>query len=125
MYSVAWAVAYLYLEALSEPVTSNRLIVPRFLFVHTCHLLGLVTQVQIIMSINRRVKYYLHGEAQDGVYPDMPNQYETTEGVLIEFANSIKEIDGKPFQLTEAIIEDPETHEINHIDYRLVKQFVE
>ena len=55
----------------------------------------------------------------------MPNQYETTEGVLIEFANSIKEIDGKSFQVTEAIIEDPETHEINHIDYRLVKQFVE
>ena len=87
--------------------------------------MGLVTQVQIIMSINRRVKYYLHGEAQDGVYPYLPNQYETAEGVLIEFANSIKEIDGKSFQVTEAIIEDIETHEIKLIDYRLLKQFVE
>ena len=77
------------------------------------------------MSINRRVKYYLHGEAQDGVYPDLPNQYEMAEGILIEFANSIKEIDGKPLQVTEAIVEDHETYEIKHIDYRLVKQFVE
>ena len=77
------------------------------------------------MSINRRVKYYLHGEAQDGVYPDLPNQYEMAEGILIEFANSIKEIDGKPLQVTEAIVEAPETYEIKHIDYRLVKQFVE
>ena len=68
------------------------------------------------MSINRRVKYYLHGEAQDGVYPYLPNQYETAEGVLIEFANSIKEIDGKSFQVTEAIIEDIETPEIKLID---------
>ena len=54
-----------------------------------------MTQVQIIMSINRRVEYYLHVEAQDGVYPDMPNQYETAEGILLGFANSIKEIEGK------------------------------
>ena len=29
----AWAVAYLYLWALSEPVTLNKLMVPRFLYV--------------------------------------------------------------------------------------------
>ena len=76
------------------------------------------------MSINRKVEYYLHGEAQDGVYLDMPNQYETAEGILHEFAGSIKEIDGKPFQVTEAIIEDPETGDVKYIDYRLIKRFV-
>lgn len=77
------------------------------------------------MSINRRVKYYLHGEAQDGVYPDMPNQYETAEGVLLEFANSTREIDSKAFQVTEAIIEDLKTHEVKTIDYHLIKCFIE
>lgn len=76
------------------------------------------------MSINRKVEYYLHGEAQDGVYQDMPNQYETAEGILHEFTGSIKEIDGKPFQVTEAIIEDPETGDVKYVDYRLIKRFV-
>lgn len=84
-----------------------------------------MAQVQIIMDINRRVKYYLHGEAQDGVYQDLPNQYETAEGIFHGLGNSIRFIDGKPFQVSEAIIEDPETHEIKIIDYRLIKCFIE
>lgn len=77
------------------------------------------------MSINRKVEYYLNGEAQDGVYPDMPNQYETAEGILHEFAGSIKEVDGDAFQVTDAIIEDPVTGEVKCVDYRLIKRFVE
>lgn len=33
----AWAVAYLYLWALSEPVALNKLMVPRFFFTFNCH----------------------------------------------------------------------------------------
>ena len=84
-----------------------------------------MAQVQIIMDINRRVKYYLHGEAQDRVYQDLPNQYETAEGIFHGLGYSIRFIEGNPFQETEAIIEDPKTHEIKRIDYRLLKQFVE
>lgn len=76
------------------------------------------------MSINRKVEYYLHGEAQDGVYPDMSNQYDTAVGILHEFAGSIKEVDGKAFQVTDAIIEDPENGDVKCVDYRLIKRFV-
>lgn len=54
----------------------------------------------------------------------MPNQYDTAVGILHEFAASIKEVDGKAFQVTDAIIEDPENGDVKCVDYRLIKRFV-
>ncbi|GHV02012.1 hypothetical protein FACS1894159_10520 [Bacteroidia bacterium] len=74
------------------------------------------------MDQNKKVEYYTQKEAIDGFYPDKPNQYDTTKGVLLGFGHIIKYIDGKPYQITEAIIEDPNTKWISHIDYQLLKK---
>jgi len=76
------------------------------------------------MNIQRKVAYFLHYEALDGIYLDMPNQYETAEGFLLTFAHNVRYVDEKPFQITEAVIENLETHEIKCIDYRLLKEFL-
>jgi len=76
------------------------------------------------MNQPRKVVYHLHIESIDGHYPDMPNQYETAEGFLLDFAHRVIYENGKPYQITEAVIENPETHEIKRIDYRLLKQFI-
>ena len=73
---------------------------------------------------NKKVIYYLHPEAQDGFYPDMPDQYETAEGILIGFEERTSIIDGKAVQYTVAKIKDIATEEIKIIEVELIKEYV-
>ena len=76
------------------------------------------------MNSIRKVVYHTKLEALDGFDPEVPNQNETAEGLFVGLSSRIQCVDGKPFQITEALIEDPQTHEIKRIDYRLLKEFV-
>ena len=55
----------------------------------------------------------------DGVDFDNPHQYDTDEGYFIGLAHDV--VSGE--QRTFAIIENPETKDIFHIDFKLLKSF--
>jgi hypothetical protein len=71
----------------------------------------------------RTVIYYKHPEALDGFYPDMKDQYKTDEGLFIGLAYRIQNKDNLPMQVTYALIEDPQTHKIIHVDPQLFTEF--
>ncbi len=76
------------------------------------------------MELNRQVAYYVRSENDRAEYdPDMEGQYDENEGLLVSFAHKVQWIDGRPFQITEAVIEDLQTGEIKHIDYNQLKNF--
>lgn len=79
---------------------------------------------KLLWDLPRNVVYYKHSEALDCFCPDKPNQYDTAEGILLGFGYRIIFKEEHPFQITEAIIENPQTGEIKHIDYQLLKNSI-
>lgn len=73
----------------------------------------------------RTVEYYINKSATSGENTLDPEQFKTKQGVLHGFGHRITHLNGQPMQITDAIIEDPETHEFRYIEYNRVVKFVD
>ena len=65
----------------------------------------------------RTVIFYKSEDAMDGVDFDNPHQYDTDEGYFIGLAHDVVSGDQRTF----AIIENPETKESLHREWKLLK----
>lgn len=74
--------------------------------------------------INRKIRYYVNLESLDG-FNDDENQYLDAEANLIDIVHRITYCENQPISVSEVLIEDLQTHQINVIDYRLLIEFVD
>ena len=74
---------------------------------------------------NKLIEYYLSLAALDGIDTDNPHQYDTEVGILVEFVETLVWIDEKPFIITNALVENPETGDVKLVDCQLLKRFID
>ena len=72
----------------------------------------------------RKVEYYsrIEAEYEMGETPDF-ERCTVRDGYLLAVAHKVQRIDGRVFQITEAIIEEP-SGKIKRVDYSMLIRFI-
>lgn len=76
-----------------------------------------------IMEI-KRIIYYQHLESQDGFDPEMEEQYETEEAIVLCKEERINWFDGRPYPYTVYIVREIKSKEIKVIDAKYIKKYI-
>ena len=56
---------------------------------------------------------------------DNENDDQISTGILYEFVDSIQYVDGKPFQVTKALIQDRDTQKLSTVSIKQLKRFID
>ena len=80
------------------------------------------------MTKLRQVEYYTsdtHDPAAGFMDGDNENDDQISTGILYEFVDSIQYVDGKPFQVTKALIQDRDTQKLSTVSIKQLKRFID
>ncbi|WP_279123941.1 hypothetical protein [Alistipes indistinctus] len=80
------------------------------------------------MTKLRQVEYYTsdtHDPEAGFMDGDNENDDQISTGILYEFVDSIQYVDGKPFQVTKALIQDRDTQKLSTVSIKQLKRFID
>ena len=80
------------------------------------------------MTKLRQVEYYTsdtHDPEAGFMDGDNENDDQISTGILYEFVDSIQYVNGKPFQVTKALIQDRDTQKLSTVSIKQLKRFID
>lgn len=73
----------------------------------------------------RKVEYYVSEEFDTG-FDEIDNvNYDTAIALFQRYVDNIQYVNGKPFQVTEALIQDIDTQELSTVSIKQLKRFID